>query len=289
MTLEPSTRNYILTMSCPDTTGIVAAITGFIAERHGLITEVAHFVDEYSDSSFMRASFRGDRLPAHDELARQFQSIADRFRMDWSLHDATTRCRVLIAVSKQGHCLNSMLHRWSIGVLPIDIAGVVSNHDTHRRLAEWYGLPFHHYPVDKDRKLEQESQLLALFAQEKCDLLVLARYMQILSDQTCRQLAGRCINIHHSFLPGFKGAKPYHQAYERGVKIIGATAHYVTGDLDEGPIIEQGVERVDHTMVPDDLIEIGHDLESVVLNRAVRWHAEHRVFAAGNRTIVLRS
>jgi formyltetrahydrofolate deformylase len=289
MTLEPSTRDYILTMSCPDTTGIVAAITGFIAERHGLITEVAHFVDEYSDSSFMRASFRGDRLPAHDELARQFQSIADRFRMDWSLHDATTRCRVLIAVSKQGHCLNSMLHRWSIGVLPIDIAGVVSNHDTHRRLAEWYGLPFHYYPVDKDRKLEQESQLLALFAQEKCDLLVLARYMQILSDQTCRQLAGRCINIHHSFLPGFKGAKPYHQAYERGVKIIGATAHYVTGDLDEGPIIEQGVERVDHTMVPDDLIEIGHDLESVVLNRAVRWHAEHRVFAAGNRTIVLRS
>jgi formyltetrahydrofolate deformylase len=289
MTLEPSTRNYILTMSCPDTTGIVAAITGFIAERHGLITEVAHFVDEYSDSSSMRASFRGDRLPAHDELARQFQSVADRFRMDWSLHDATTRCRVLIAVSKQGHCLNSMLHRWSIGVLPIDIAGVVSNHDTHRRLAEWYGLPFHHYPVEKDRKLEQESQLLALFAQEKCDLLVLARYMQILSDQTCRQLARRCINIHHSFLPGFKGAKPYHQAYERGVKIIGATAHYVTGDLDEGPIIEQGVERVDHTMVPDDLIEIGHDLESVVLNRAVRWHAEHRVFVAGNRTIVLRS
>ena len=289
MTLEPSTRNYILTMSCPDTTGIVAAITGFIAERHGLITEVAHFVDEYSDSSFMRASFRGDRLPAHDELARQFQSIADRFRMDWSLHDATTRCRVLIAVSKQGHCLNSLLHRWSIGVLPIDIAGIVSNHDTHRRLAEWYGLPFHYYPVDKDRKLEQESQLLALFAQEKCDLLVLARYMQILSDQTCRQLAGRCINIHHSFLPGFKGAKPYHQAYERGVKIIGATAHYVTGDLDEGPIIEQGVERVDHTMVPDDLVEIGHDLESVVLNRAVRWHAEHRIFVAGNRTVVLRS
>jgi formyltetrahydrofolate deformylase len=289
MTLEQSTRNHILTMSCPDTTGIVAAITQFIAERHGLITEVAHFVDEYSDSSFMRAAFRGDRLPAHAELVRQFQSVADRFRMDWSLHDATTRCRVLVAVSKQGHCLNSLLHRWSIGVLPIDIAGVVSNHDTHRRLAEWYGLPFHCYPVEKNRKLEQESQLLALFAQQKCDLLVLARYMQILSDQTCRQLARRCINIHHSFLPGFKGAKPYHQAYERGVKIIGATAHYVTGDLDEGPIIEQGVERVDHTMIPEDLIEIGHDLESVVLNRAVRWHAEHRVFAAGNRTIVLRS
>jgi len=209
--------------------------------------------------------------------------------MDWMLHDATTRCRVLIAVSKQGHCLNSMLHRWSIGVLPIDIAGIVSNHETHRRLADWYGLSFHHFPIENDRKLEQESRILALFEREKCDLLVLARYMQVLSDQACRQLAGRCINIHHSFLPGFKGAKPYHQAYERGVKIIGATAHYVTPDLDEGPIIEQGVERVDHSMGPEDLIEIGHDLESVVLNRAVRWHAEHRVFAAGNRTIVLRS
>jgi formyltetrahydrofolate deformylase len=289
MALEHSTHNYILTMSCPDRTGVVAAITGFVAERSGLITEAAHFLDEYSDRSFMRTAFRGDGLPGRDELAHQFQAVADRFQMDWSLHDATKKCRALIAVSKQGHCLNSLLHRWSIGVLPIDIAGVVSNHETHRRLAEWYGLPFHHFPVDKDRRLEQESQLLALFEAERCDLFVLARYMQVLSDQTCRQFAGRCINIHHSFLPGFKGAKPYHQAYERGVKIIGATAHYVTPDLDEGPIIEQGVERVDHTMGPEDLIEIGHDLESVVLNRAVRWHAEHRVFAAGNRTIVLRS
>jgi formyltetrahydrofolate deformylase len=289
MALEHPTQNCILTMSCPDTTGVVAAITGFVAERSGLITEAAHFLDEYSDRSFMRTAFRVDGPADREELARQFQAVADRFQMDWSLHDATKRCRTLIAVSKQGHCLNSLLHRWSIGVLPIDIAGVVSNHETHRRLAEWYGLPFHHFPVDKDRRLEQESQLLALFEAERCDLFVLARYMQVLSDQTCRQFAGRCINIHHSFLPGFKGAKPYHQAYERGVKIIGATAHYVTPDLDEGPIIEQGVERVDHTMGPDDLIEIGHDLESVVLNRAVRWHAEHRVFAAGNRTIVLRS
>jgi formyltetrahydrofolate deformylase len=289
MTAEQPGPSFILTTSCPDTTGIVAAITGFVAERQGLITEAAHFLDDYSQRSLMRTAFRGDTLPDRDELSRQFQAVADRFQMDWSLHDAATRCRVLVAVSNQGHCLNSLLHRWSIGVLPIDIVGVVSNHDSQRRLTEWYGLPFHHFPIQKDRKPEQESRLLALFEQESSDLFVLARYMQILSDATCRQLAGRCINIHHSFLPGFKGAKPYHQAYERGVKIIGATAHYVTGDLDEGPIIEQGVERVDHSMSPEDLIEIGHDLESVVLNRAVRWHAEHRVFAVGNRTVVLRS
>ncbi len=289
MALAPSIRNYIVTMSCPDGTGIVAAITGFIAERGGLITEAAHFVDEFSDRSFMRTTFRGDQLPEREELARRFGPVAQKFRMDWALHDATARCRVLVAVSKQGHCLNSLLHRWSIGVLPIDLVGVVSNHDTHRRLAEWYGLPFHHFPIENGRKVEQEGRILNLFDAEHCDLLVLARYMQVLTDEACRCLAGRCINIHHSFLPGFKGAKPYHQAYARGVKIIGATAHYATADLDEGPIIEQGVERVDHTMSPDDLVEMGHDLESVVLNRAVRWHAEHRIFTAGNRTVVLRS
>jgi formyltetrahydrofolate deformylase len=289
MTLDPSIRNYILTMSCPDGTGIVAAITGFIAERGGLITEAAHFVDEYSERSFMRTTFRGDALPDRAELARQFAPVAERFRMDWGLHDAKVRCRVLVAVSQQGHCLNNLLHRWSIGVLPIDIVGVVSNHDTHRRLADWHGVPFHHLPIEAGRKLEQEEGVLKLFEATGSELLVLARYMQILSDPACARLSGRCINIHHSFLPGFKGARPYHQAYERGVKIIGATAHYATVDLDEGPIIEQGVERVDHTMGPDDLVEIGHDLESVVLNRAVRWHAEHRIFVAGNRTIVLRS
>lgn len=289
MTLEPSIHNYVLSMSCPDGTGIVAAIAGFVAERKGLITEAAHFVDEYSERSFMRTSFRGDALPDREELARQFRPVAERFRMDWALHDATAKCRVLVAVSRQGHCLNNLLHRWSIGVLPIDIVGIVSNHDTHRRLAEWHGLPFHYYPIEPGRKAEQEARILDLFDATSSDLLVLARYMQVLTDEACRRLAGRCINIHHSFLPGFKGARPYHQAYERGVKIIGATAHYATADLDEGPIIEQGVERVDHTMGPDDLVEIGHDLESVVLNRAVRWHAEHRIFVAGNRTVVLRS
>jgi len=289
MTLEPSARNYILSMSCPDSTGIVAAITGFIAERGGLITEAAHFVDDYSERSFMRTTFRGDALTGRDELGRQFRAVAERFGMDWSLHDGSARCRVLVAVSKQGHCLNNLLHRWSIGVLPIDIVGIVSNHDTHRRLAEWHGLPFHHYPIESGRKHEQEARILDLFETSRSDLLVMARYMQILSDTACDRLQGRCINIHHSFLPGFKGAKPYHQAHERGVKMIGATAHYATANLDEGPIIEQGVERVDHTLGPDDLVEIGHDLESVVLNRAVRWHAEHRIFAVGNRTVVLRS
>ena len=282
-------QSYILTMSCPDRTGIVAAITNFIAERDGLIIEAAHFVDEFSDRSFMRTSFRGATLPGHEALGEEFGTVARRFGMEWALHRADRRTRVLIAVSQQGHCLNSLLHRWSIGTLPIEVTGIVSNHDTHQRLVEWYGLPFHHLPIEDGRKVEQEARMLALFESTGSELLVLARYMQILTPTACERLAGRCINIHHSFLPGFKGARPYHQAYERGVKIIGATAHYATTDLDEGPIIEQDVQRVDHTMLPDDLVEIGHDLEAVVLNRAVRWHAEHRVFVTGNRTVVLRS
>lgn len=280
---------YILTMSCPDGTGIVAAITNFIAERSGLITETAHFVDAFSDRSFMRTTFRGETLPDVSVLRAEFAAIGERFKMDWQLHVAEHRSKVLIAVSQHGHCLNSLLHRWSIGTLPIDIVGIVSNHDTHTRLAQWYELPFYHYPIQSDGKLGQEARMLDLFDSSGAQLLVLARYMQILSDRACERLQGRCINIHHSFLPGFKGARPYHQAYERGVKIIGATAHYVTADLDEGPIIEQDVQRVDHTMLPEALVEIGHDLEAIVLNRAVRWHAEHRVFVSGNRTVVLRS
>lgn len=280
--------HYILTMSCPDRTGIVAAITGFIAEHDGLILEVAHFVDAYSNRSFMRTAFGSDDLPDVDELRRRFSGVAERFSMQWGLYPAERRCKVLVAVSQQGHCLNSLLHRWSIGTLPVDIVGVVSNHDTQARLAAWYEVPFHHYPIEPGAKAAQESRILDLFDASGAELLVLARYMQILSNEACQRLAGRCINIHHSFLPGFKGAKPYHQAYARGVKIIGATAHYATADLDEGPIIEQGVHRVDHTMRPESLVEIGHDLESIVLNNAVRWHAEHRVVITGNRTIVLR-
>jgi formyltetrahydrofolate deformylase len=280
---------FILTLSCPDRTGIVAAVATFIAERAGLIVEAAHFVDALSNRSFLRTTFCGATLPTLTTLHDQFAPIARGYGMEWELHAAARRCKVLVAVSRQGHCLNSLLHRWSIGTLPIDIVGVVSNHDTHARLVEWHGLPFHHYPLEPGRKAEQEARLLDLFVSSGAELLVLARYMQILSDETCRRLAGRCINIHHSFLPGFKGAKPYTQAYERGVKIIGATAHYATVELDEGPIIEQNVQRVDHTMQPAALTEIGHDLEAIVLNNAVRWHAEHRVFIAGNRTVVLHS
>lgn len=289
MSLPPSSHRYVLSMSCPDTTGIVAAITQFIAAHGGLITETAHFVDGHVNRSFMRSCFQGEALPPREAIEAEFGAVAARFGMEWELHDADQRCRVLVAVSREGHCLNALLHRWSIGVLPIDLVGVVSNHPDLRRMVEWYGVPFHHLPIEAGRKAEQEARLLDLFDESRSDLLVLARYMQILSDSACGRLRGRCINIHHSFLPGFKGAKPYHQAHERGVKIIGATAHYVTPDLDEGPIIEQGVERVDHTHGPEEMIEIGHDLESVVLNRAVRWHAEHRIFLAGGRTVVLRS
>jgi formyltetrahydrofolate deformylase len=196
--------------------------------------------------------------------------------------------RTLIAVSRQSHCLNALLHRWSDGHLPIDITGVVSNHDDQRSLVEWYKLPFHYFPIEKGQKPQQEARILALFEETQSELLILARYMQILTPHACEVLAGRCINIHHSFLPGFKGARPYHQAYERGVKLTGATAHYVNLDLDEGPIIEQGVERVDHSMKPEELERLGQDVESVVLNRAVRWHAEHRVFENGKRTVILK-
>ncbi len=281
--------DIVLSLSCPDRIGIVAAVTHFIASRDGLITEAAHFVDDYSQRSFMRTRFRSGPSQTLAGLRSAFADVAEPLDMDWDMVTADARCRLLVAVSKQGHCLNSLLHRWSIDALPIEITGVASNHLDHERMVGWYGLPFFHLPLKNDNKAAQERQLLNIFDETESDLLVLARYMQILSTEACQRLAGRCINIHHSFLPGFKGARPYHQAYTRGVKIIGATAHYVTPELDEGPIIEQGVERVDHTMNPKDLIEIGHDLESLVLNRAVRWHAEHRVFESRGRTVVLRS
>lgn len=208
--------------------------------------------------------------------------------MDWQFHDANRRSRVLIAVSKYGHCLNDLLHRWHTGILPIDIVGVVSNHEDMRDMVEWHNLPYHYLPVSKETKGEQEQQILEIMRQTDSDLLALARYMQILSDSMCQQLSGRAINIHHSFLPGFKGAKPYHQAYERGVKIIGATAHYVTSDLDEGPIIEQCIERVDHLYSPEELVQIGRDTECVAFARAIKWHCEHRVILNGNRTVVFK-
>jgi formyltetrahydrofolate deformylase len=285
---EAATGARILTMSCPDRAGIVAAISGFIAEHHGSIAETSHYVDRVTSRSFMRASFAGRSMPGDDELRQAFAKIAGQFHMTWQMHREDTRCRVLVAVSKQGHVLNNMLHRYATGSLPVEIVGVVSNHEALRPLVEWYNLPFHYLPVSGANKAQQEQQILQLISSTQADLFALARYMQILSAELCAELNGRIINIHHSFLPGFKGARPYHQAHERGVKIIGATAHFVTTDLDEGPIIEQGVERVDHTMDPEDMIEIGHDLESVVFNRAVRWFAERRLFLSGRRTVVLR-
>jgi formyltetrahydrofolate deformylase len=282
--------SYILTLSCPDGVGIVAAVTNELARHGALITEAQHFREPMSNSSVLRIVFESGAgaIVDIDAFKRDFALVAECFRMNWKMRQAALRPRVLVAVSKQGHCLNSLLHRWEVGSLPIEIVGVVSNHETQRRLVEWHGLRFHYLPIEPAGKAAQERQLLDLFRALDADLLVLARYMQILSSELCKELAGKAINIHHSFLPGFKGARPYHQAYARGVKLIGATAHYVDDDLDEGPIIEQAVERVDHCMTPQELTTLGNEIESVVLNRAIQWHAEDRIFEFGQRTVVLR-
>jgi len=282
--------SMVLTTACPDTTGVVAAVAGFLAANNCLITEAQHYDDPVSDTSFMRTVFHdnGQGTPALQQLDEAFgASVGQRFAMRWRFHEARRKCRAVLAVSKQGHCLNSMLHRWSTGTLPIEVVAVVSNHQDMRSLSEWHGVPYHYLPVLDGRKAEQEQRMIDLFEKVDGELLVLARYMQILTPPACEYFAGRAINIHHSFLPGFKGARAYHQAHARGVKQIGATAHYVTTDLDEGPIIEQEVARVNHTMTPEELVNIGADLESVVLNRAVKWHAERRVFVNGSKTVVL--
>jgi formyltetrahydrofolate deformylase len=282
--------SFILTLMCPDAVGIVAAVTTELAQHDALITEAQHYREPEFNQTVLRVVFEVHHTePLNVQaLMRDFALTADRFRMTWRIDQASVRPRVLIAVSKQAHCLKSILHRWEVGTLPVEIVGVASNHEEQRRLVEWHQLPYYYLPIEPGRKEEQERKLLALFADLRADLLVLARYMQILTDRACQALAGRAINIHHSFLPGFKGANPYKQAHARGVKLIGATAHYVNADLDEGPIIEQAVERVDHTMSVEQLTTLGNEIESVVLNRAVQWHAERRVFEFGNRTVVLR-
>jgi formyltetrahydrofolate deformylase len=283
--------SFVLTTQCPDTTGIVAAVAGFLAAHNCLITEAQHFDDPAANVSFMRTVFHdnGQGIPTLAELDRAFAvQPGARFGMSWRFHEVRRRCRTVLAVSKQGHCLNSILHRWSTGTLPIEVAAVVSNHQDLRSLAEWHGVPFHYFPISEGRKAEQEERILELLGRVDAELLVLARYMQVLTPEACARLEGRAINIHHSFLPGFKGARAYHQAHARGVKLIGATAHYVTTDLDEGPIIEQEVERVDHTLSPQELSVVGSELESLVLNRAIKWHAERRVFRNGAKTVVLR-
>lgn len=283
--------SYVLKASCTDTVGIVAAATSFLAERGSLLTEMSHFVDDGAQKSFIRVEFEDDaKTDADIELLSQHYkySVGKAFGMRFRFHRSDRKVRTLIAVSKQSHCINALLHQWWDGHLPIEITGIVSNHEDQRELADWYKLPYHHLPIEPGKKPQQEASILSLFEDTNSELLVLARYMQILSPHACETLSGRAINIHHSFLPGFKGARPYYQAYDRGVKLIGATAHYVTTDLDEGPIIEQDVVRVDHSMKPKELERLGQDVESVVLNRAVRWHAQHRVFKNGNKTIVLK-
>lgn len=285
----PDVSSFILTLSCPDRRGIVHAVTGFLLSHGGNINEAAQYNDNDADQFFMRIVFSLETsVLSVDELRRDFTGIAATFGMQWKLVASATRLPTVILVSKLGHCLHDLLLRWHTGLLPIDIRAIVSNHPDFAPVAETYGLPFHCIPVSPGTKADAEARLMGIVEAQKAELVVLARYMQVLSDGFCRALAGRAINIHHSFLPGFKGAKPYHQAHDRGVKLIGATAHYVTSELDEGPIIEQDVARADHAMSPEALTALGRDVESVVLARAVKWHAEHRVIPNGVRTVVFR-
>ncbi len=277
-------NDLILTLSCPDRTGIVHAVSGFLLNINGNIIDSQQFGDPESQQFFLRIHFTSNTNLK--TIREGFVPIAEKFQMQWQVHDSTEKMRVLILVSKQGHCLNDLLFRTYSGALPIEIVAIASNHRDHEALANGYKVPFHYLPVNAETKQAQEAQILQLVDDLKIDLVVLARYMQILSNELCQALEGGAINIHHSFLPSFKGAKPYHQAHARGVKIIGATAHYVTADLDEGPIIEQDVETVDHRLSADELVQVGSDIESLVLSRAVRNHAEHRILLNGHKTVV---
>ncbi|WP_046113064.1 formyltetrahydrofolate deformylase [Aquincola tertiaricarbonis] len=293
----PRQDQFVLTLSCRDTKGIVHAVSGLLYQAGCNIIDSQQFGDLAGEDAtglfFMRVHFEAPpHLADVATLDRLLQYVRGQFQMDARLHALGQRSRVLLMVSKQGHCLNDLMFRWKSGQLDVDITAIVSNHPDFAELAASYGVPFHHLPLppgsDAAAKRAQEQQIEALIDKERVDLVVLARYMQILSPEFCGVLAGRAINIHHSFLPSFKGAKPYFQAHARGVKLIGATAHYVTADLDEGPIIEQDVERVDHSLSAEDLTAVGRDVECVVLARAVRWHIEHRVMPNGHKTVVFR-
>ncbi|GAB5077454.1 formyltetrahydrofolate deformylase [Arthrobacter sp. AD-310] len=284
---QEQTQKFVLTLSCVERAGIVQAVTTFLFDRGFNIDEHQQFDDSLRETLHLRTAFSGSPAYTPDQLEEEFRPIADRFNMKFSFHDQTQQ-RVLVMVSKFGHCLNDLIFRWRGGSLGAELVLVVSNHETHRAMAEAAGLPFIHIPVTPDTKADAERRLLELVEEYDVDLVVLARYMQVLSNDLCRSLEGRAINIHHSFLPGFKGAKPYHQAHARGVKLIGATAHYVTADLDEGPIIEQEVIRVDHSYGPSALSTVGQDAEALALSRAVRWHCQHRVLLDETSTVVFR-
>ena len=279
-------KQYILNLSCNDQVGIVAAVTGGLADKGLFILELSQYSDPTTGQFFMRIYFETTIEVSEKEIGKAFDTIAKQFKMTWDLHDKDFRPKVLLMVSKHSHCLNGLLHRWSNGSLPVEIAAVVSNHGDLEKMASWYNVPFHLIPITSENKSKQEDKLLQLVEKEGIDLIVLARYMQILTEKLCQKMSGRIINIHHSFLPSFKGAKPYHQAFDRGVKIIGATAHYVTADLDEGPIIDQETIRVRHDQTAKELVQLGQDVECQVLARAVKWHIEQRVILNGHKTVV---
>ncbi|KKW68870.1 formyltetrahydrofolate deformylase [Lampropedia cohaerens] len=283
--MSDATPAYILTLSCPDRKGLVHAVSGFLLDKGANIDEAAQFNDQSTGLFFMRVRFsvEGQSL---EELQQSLAAFAPAFEMAWKLHDARKPVPTVVFVSREGHCLNDLLFRWKSGLLPIDIRAIISNHRDFYQLAASYNVPFHHVPVTADTKAAAEARQYEIIQNEKAELVVLARYMQILSDDLSAKLSGRAINIHHSFLPSFKGARPYYQAHERGVKLIGATAHYVTADLDEGPIIEQDVARASHTDSVEDLTARGRDTESQVLARAVKWHSEHRILINGSKTVV---
>lgn len=279
-------NNVILTISCPDRVGLISAVSGFLAEHKAFIHESAQYGDPESKIFFMRCVFSLNKGESRTQLESKFTPFAKNLKMTWRMHDAGAKPKVVILVSKHGHCLSDLLHRYHSGTLPIEIPAVISNHPDFKSWVEFHKIPFHLVPADKNKK--HEAQIEKILEEAQPDLVVLARYMQILSPALSKKLAGRCINIHHSFLPSFKGAKPYAQAFTRGVKLIGATAHYVTDDLDEGPIIDQAVERVDHTYGPSELAAVGRDIENIVLSRAVRYHVEHRILLNKNKTVVFR-
>jgi formyltetrahydrofolate deformylase len=286
---QATTVEHVLTLDCPESPGIVHAVSGFLLEHGCDIIDNKQFGERSEGHFFMRVHFASDGdASTVDTLRTAFAPVGEKFGMHWQLERKGAKRKVLIMVSKFGHCLNDLLFRARIGELPMEVVAVVSNHRDHQGLAEWHGIPFHHIPVTADTKPQAEARLMELVDELDVELVVLARYMQVLSDELTRKLDGRAINIHHSFLPSFKGAKPYHQAYARGVKTVGATAHYVNAELDEGPIIAQQVVEVDHTYGPEDLVAAGRDTECKALSNAVRWHCEGRVILQGNRTVVLR-
>ncbi len=285
---DESPTSYTLSFRCPDRLGVVARYSGLLYECGAYITEVSNYSDPVSDKFFLRCVF-DDRVMtvSMDDFRQRWEALAVELELEYTLRSANQRPRLVLAVSRYAHCLSALLTRWRSGALPAEVVAVISNHQDCRELSEFYDLPYFHLPVSADNKRAQEREILTIMQEQEADTLVLARYMQILSDDMCAQLSGRAINIHHSFLPGFKGAKPYHQAYERGVKVIGATAHYVTRDLDEGPIISQEVRPIDHEISVEQMVHLGHDIEATALCQAVRLHCEQRVILNGQRTVIL--